>query len=107
MDAYEIAYERFVRGKPKMEALLKEERRKVRLAAALREMRESVGISQSELARRIGTTPSAICRLEDPDYEGHSLKTLQRVAAALGLGLELTLTRGTGRKRQSKALALV
>jgi len=105
-DAYKIAYERFIRGRPKMEAMLREEERRLKLAAALREIPESAGISQSELARRIGTTPSVICRLEDPDYEGHSLRTLQRIVAALGMGLELTLVKGTGKTRRTKAVVL-
>jgi len=31
----------------------------------------------------VGTTASVICRLEDADYEGHSLAMLNRIAAAL------------------------
>lgn len=106
-DAYEILHARFIKGKPKMEAMLKQEEQRLKLAAWLREIRENAGISQTELARRIGTTGSAISRLEDPDYEGHSLKTLQRIVSALGMGLELTLLKGTGKKRsRSKALVL-
>jgi ribosome-binding protein aMBF1 (putative translation factor) len=105
-DAYAIAYDRFIKGKPKMEGMLREEEQRLKLAACLREMREKAGISQSELARRIGTTPSVVCRLEDPDYEGHSLKTLRRIVSALGIGLELTLVRGTGKRRRTKAVVL-
>jgi hypothetical protein len=32
---------------------------------------------------------SAIARLEDADYQGHSLKTLNRIAAALGKRVEI------------------
>ena len=31
----------------------------------------------------MGTTASVICRLEDADYEGHSLSMLNRIASAL------------------------
>jgi len=31
----------------------------------------------------VGTTASVICRLEDADYDGHSLGMLRRIAAAL------------------------
>lgn len=105
-DAYEIAYSRFIKGKPRMEALLREEEQRLKLAACLRELRESAGLSQTELARRVGTTGSVISRLEDPDYEGHSLKTLQRIVAALGMGLELTLVKGSGKARRTKAVVL-
>jgi predicted transcriptional regulator len=40
-------------------------------------------MSQTELARRIGTAQSVISRLEDADYDGHSLAVLNRIAAAL------------------------
>jgi hypothetical protein len=46
--------------------------------------RQKAGISQAELAERIGTKQGVISRLEDADYEGHSLRMLLRVAAALG-----------------------
>jgi len=106
-DAREILFDRFIKGRPKMEAMLKEERQRVELAAWLREAREKEGISQTELAKRIGTTGSVISRLEDPDYEGHSLKTLQRIVTALGMGLELTVVKGTGKKlRRTKAVVL-
>ncbi|MBI1388293.1 MAG: helix-turn-helix domain-containing protein [bacterium] len=45
--------------------------------------RMEAGLSQAELAKRVGTTQSVISRLEEADYEGHSLSMLQRVAAAL------------------------
>jgi hypothetical protein len=41
------------------------------------------------LAKLVGTTPSAICRLEDADYEGHSLAMLNRIAAALKQRVEI------------------
>lgn len=31
----------------------------------------------------MGTTASVICRLQDADYEGHSLSMLNRIALAL------------------------
>jgi hypothetical protein len=37
----------------------------------------------------VGTTASVICRLEDADYEGHSLAILRRIGAALGKRVEL------------------
>ena len=51
--------------------------------------RKKAGLSQRELADRVGTTASVICRLEDADYDGHSLTMLRRVAKALGRRIEL------------------
>lgn len=53
------------------------------------EARNAAGLTQAALARRVGTTQSVISRLEDADYEGHSLTMLQRIAEALHLRLEL------------------
>jgi hypothetical protein len=41
----------------------------------------------------IGTTASVISRLEDADYEGHSLAMLRRIAAALNKRVEIRFVR--------------
>src|SRR5207253_6406201 len=51
------------------------------VAQSIYDLRTQAGLSQRELAARVGTTASVICRLEDADYEGHSLSMLQRIAA--------------------------
>jgi ribosome-binding protein aMBF1 (putative translation factor) len=50
----------------------------------VRQAREAAGISQRELARRMGTSQAAVDRLEAGGV-GATLTTLQRVATALGL----------------------
>lgn len=60
-----------------------EEKAKYQIASAIRDLRERVGLTQAQLAKRIGTAQSTIARLEDTDYEGYSLPTLQRIADAL------------------------
>jgi transcriptional regulator with XRE-family HTH domain len=52
-------------------------------------LRLSAGLSQRELAKLVGTTASAICRLEDGDYAGHSLAMLNRIASALKRRVEV------------------
>jgi ribosome-binding protein aMBF1 (putative translation factor) len=59
------------------------------LALLVREMREEAGLTQTELAKRAGTTQSVIARLEDAEYTGHSLATLERIALACGMALRL------------------
>ncbi|MDP8246348.1 MAG: helix-turn-helix transcriptional regulator [Candidatus Hinthialibacter antarcticus] len=51
--------------------------------------RQEAGLTQTELAKLVGTTQSVISRLEDADYEGHSLPMLNRIAAALHKKLEI------------------
>jgi ribosome-binding protein aMBF1 (putative translation factor) len=74
---------------PEMQALIEEEAENLRIAKNIYELRTQAGLSQAELAKRIGTTQSVISRLEDADYEGHSLPMLQRVAAALEQRIEI------------------
>ena len=63
--------------------------RQIDLAMLVREMREKAGLSQAELAKKAQTTQSAIARLEDAEYTGHSLKMLEKIAAACEVKLTL------------------
>ncbi len=82
-DALEIIYRRFYEGNPERIAQLQEAIVNDDIARKIRELREEAGFSQRKLAELVGTTASVICRLEDADYEGHSLSMLNRIAAAL------------------------
>lgn len=54
----------------------------VEVAHQIVKLREKLGISQAELARRMGTKQQTISRLESGDYEGFTLKTLTKIAEA-------------------------
>ncbi|HUZ19084.1 MAG TPA: helix-turn-helix transcriptional regulator [Acidimicrobiales bacterium] len=58
--------------------------RTVRLAMEIHELREKRGLRQRELAARVGTTQSAIARLEVGNVSP-SLPTLDKVAEVLGV----------------------
>ncbi len=66
-----------------------EETVNVRAARMIYAARTRAGLSQQELAELLGTKQPAIARLEDADYEGHSLSMLQRSATVLGQRIEL------------------
>ena len=53
------------------------------VALQIAALREQAGLSQKDLATRLKTTQQQISRLESPDYEGHSLSMLRRVARVL------------------------
>ncbi|MBF0436896.1 MAG: helix-turn-helix transcriptional regulator [Magnetococcales bacterium] len=62
--------------------------------SAFLDARKSAGLTQDEIASRMGTTKSAISRLESSLGNGKmspSLATLRRYAAAVGCRLELKL----------------
>ncbi len=82
-DAVEILHRRYFQGKPERLAELEEARANHDVALKIHALRESAGLTQAALAKLVGTTPSVICRLEDADYQGHSLTMLRRIAAAL------------------------
>lgn len=63
--------------------------RAYQLAIKVRKLREKAGISQSELALRMGTTQPAIARLE-AGGGNPNLDTLDRIASALGHELKVT-----------------
>lgn len=68
---------------PELQRLYEEEKVNYQVALLIRKVREDLGLTQGALAKKIGTTQSVISRLEDADYEGHSLSILQRIASAL------------------------
>jgi DNA-binding XRE family transcriptional regulator len=88
-DAVAIIHRRYFAAKPKKLTLLEEERANAAIARQIFKLREKAGLTQRELARLVGTSASVICRLEDADYEGHSLAMLRRIAAVLGKQVEI------------------
>lgn len=67
--------------------------------------RAAAGLTQAEVATRIGTTQSAVARLESADSRhSPSIATLQRYASALGCKLQVRLVRrGPVSRRPSSA----
>ena len=59
------------------------------VAQLIYQARTEAGLTQARLARLVGTRQSVVSRLEDADYEGHSLSMLRRIAEALGKRLEV------------------
>ena len=88
-DAVEILHRRFIRGDKRKLAMLEREHERADIAQKIYDMRMAAGLSQAELARRVGTTASVICRLEDADYAGHSLRMLRKIAAAVGRRVQI------------------
>ncbi len=63
------------------------------VALQLASLRKDAGLSQKELALKVGTSQQQISRLESPSYEGHSLSMLRRVAEILGATLSVEIKR--------------
>ena len=65
--------------------------------------RTKAGLSQHQLADLIGSKQPVIARLEDADYEGHSLTMLQRIADAMDQRLEVRFVSSRKHPRASKS----
>jgi ribosome-binding protein aMBF1 (putative translation factor) len=74
---------------PAIQEMLREERINLEVAQMIYDARNAAGLTQSQLADRVGTSQSAIARLEDADYEGHSLSMLRRIGEALNQKIEI------------------
>lgn len=59
------------------------------VAQAIYDARNNAGLTQGKLAKLIGTKQPVISKLEDADYEGHSLSMLKQIADALGKRIEI------------------
>lgn len=96
--ATEFLYNRYIAGDPEAERAYEDEFVNMEIARTIYDLRTRAGLTQQELAARVGTTKSAICRLEDADYEGHSLTMLRKIAAALDRRIEVRFLRVRGKR---------
>jgi DNA-binding XRE family transcriptional regulator len=73
------------------------------VAMQLAALRKETGLSQKDLAERVGTSQQQISRLESPSYEGHSLSMIRRVAEVLGASVRVQIQRERGKRKQAVA----
>jgi DNA-binding XRE family transcriptional regulator len=88
-DGLEILYNRYLKGRPERIRAVAEAVLNAEIAQEIYALRTKAGLTQNQLAKLIGTTGSVISRLEDADYQGHSLRTLHRIALALNQKVEI------------------
>jgi len=98
LGASQFLYDRYIAGDPKREAEYEEVAINAEIARKIFDLRTKAGLTQQQLATRIGTSKSAICRLEDADYDGHSLSMLRRIAEAVGKRVEIRFLPSKPRK---------
>jgi ribosome-binding protein aMBF1 (putative translation factor) len=81
--------ERLTGDDPELREMIAEETVNAQVARMIYEARTAAGLTQTQLATLVDTQQSTIARLEDADYEGHSLSMLRRIAEALNQKLEV------------------
>ena len=88
-DGLEIIDQELYLGKPDRQAQLEQAEADDAVARKIHDLRTKAGLTQKQLAKLVGTTHSVISRLEDADYQGHSLAMLNRIAAAMHKRVEI------------------
>jgi len=91
-DAVQILRNRYVKDDLERKASVEAERVNAQVARMIYDLRNEAGLTQKELAELVETTQSVISRLEDADYEGHSLSMLNRIAEALKQKMTVVMT---------------
>ena len=74
---------------PEFKTHYQEEGQALKLAMKITELRDQKGLSQQELAKLMGTSQQAISRIESGEYEGFTLKTLEKIAEATGMRIKI------------------
>ena len=74
---------------PEFKTHYQEERQALKLAIKIAKLRDQKGLSQQELAKLMGTSHQAISRIESGEYEGFTLKTLEKIAEATGMRIKI------------------
>jgi DNA-binding XRE family transcriptional regulator len=74
---------------PEFKAHYQKERQALKLAMKIAKLREKKGLSQQQMAKLMGTSQQAVSRIESGEYEGFTLKTLEKIAEATGTKVKI------------------
>ncbi len=86
--AYEEFRDSFL-ADPANQRLYEEEATKLDLWLQLVEARRAAGLTQGEVAKRLGVSQAQVARIEKRGYESYTRNTLRRYIDALGGGFQL------------------
>ncbi len=82
---------------PKFKKGFELEYEKISIGEQLVQLRLKSGLTQAQVAKKIGTTASAISRYENAEYDRYELQTLRRIVKACGgrLQIKVSATKGS------------
>jgi len=72
-----------------------EEYERLSIGKELLKIRKQAGLTQAQVAKKIGTTASAISRYENATYDRYELQTLKKIVEACGAKLQLNFLRAS------------
>ena len=104
-DAVEILTRDFIKGDKRRLKKLNEVHQALDIAGQIYTIRTQANLTQKQLAELINTSQSDISRLEDADYNGHTLKMLEKIASAVHCHLRLEFVPENGRCPYALAVA--
>lgn len=107
----EASYKRWkeeLAADPEYQAIYAEEAAKKELWLQLVEARLAAGLTQDEVATRLGVSQAQVSRIEKRGYDAYTLNTLRRYVRALGDGfsLEVKITQAPA-SRESRQVPVV
>jgi len=77
---------------PEFRAIYKQEAAKKDLWLQLVEAREAAGLTQQQMAERLGVSQAQVARIEKRGYDAYTVNTLRKYVAALGEGFSLEIS---------------
>jgi predicted XRE-type DNA-binding protein len=90
-----LAYQRWrdqFLADPENRRIYDEEAAKKELWLQLVESRQAAGLTQAQVAERLGVSQAQVARIEKRGYDAYTLNTLRRYVSALGEGYALEVT---------------
>ena len=90
-DAVTILNRMFGDG-PERRARLERIKQQMEIGSDIYAARTSAGLTQAQLAEKVGTTEQVICDLEDAEFEGDPMAVLRRMAEVLNATVQVRLT---------------
>lgn len=97
------AWRRELLSTPELRQVYEEEAAKKELWLQLVEARQAAGLTQAELAQRLGVSQAQVARLERRGYDAYTLSSLRRYVDALGAGFHLEVSVRTDSDRVAVA----
>lgn len=83
--------EKVLKEDPSFKEKLDKAGQAIDIAFQIYDLRKEAGLTQTQLAKLVGTKQSNIARIEAADYTGYTLKTLEKVTKALKAKLEIKI----------------
>lgn len=80
-------------GDPEMKGLIEEELKALRIGTNLAKIRQRKGLSQTQLAARVGMSAPNISRIENSPSKNLTLETMLKLFGALDYDVSFTLQR--------------